>query len=67
MGQYDLVEDVLEALRAEFFFTGVRMQPGKPVVFGRPANAVEDQPMPDRSWLNFFFGLSGNPEVSQRR
>ena len=35
MGEYDLVEEVLEALGAEFFFTGVRMQPGKPVVFGR--------------------------------
>src|SRR5271163_2670057 len=35
MGEYDLVEEVLRTLGAEFFFTGVRMQPGKPVVFGR--------------------------------
>jgi molybdopterin molybdotransferase len=35
MGEYDLVEEVLETLGAEFFFTGVKMQPGKPVVFGR--------------------------------
>ena len=34
MGQYDLVEEVLLAAGAEFHFTGVRMQPGKPVVFG---------------------------------
>jgi len=34
-GKYDLVEDVLAEFGAEFFFTGVRMQPGKPVVFGR--------------------------------
>ena len=34
-GKYDLVEDVLAEFGAEFFFTGVKMQPGKPVVFGR--------------------------------
>jgi molybdopterin molybdotransferase len=34
-GKYDLVEDVLAEFGAEFFFTGVQMQPGKPVVFGR--------------------------------
>jgi len=34
-GKYDLVEEVLAEFGAEFFFTGVRMQPGKPVVFGR--------------------------------
>jgi molybdopterin molybdotransferase len=36
-GKYDLVEEVLAEFGAEFFFTGVRMQPGKPVVFGRVA------------------------------
>lgn len=35
MGKYDLVEQVLADLGAEFFFTGARIQPGKPVVFGR--------------------------------
>ena len=35
MGEYDLVEEVLAEAGAEFFFTGVKMQPGKPVVFGR--------------------------------
>jgi molybdopterin molybdotransferase len=34
-GKYDLVEEVLAEFGAEFFFIGVRMQPGKPVVFGR--------------------------------
>ena len=53
MGKYDLVEEVLGALGAEFFFTGVRMQPGKPVVFGRLPGAV------------FFFGLPGNPISTQ--
>ena len=35
MGKYDLVESVLADLQAEFFFTGARIQPGKPIVFGR--------------------------------
>jgi len=34
MGKYDLVEQVLAEMKAEFYFTGVRMQPGKPAVFG---------------------------------
>lgn len=34
MGKYDLVEQVLAKLKAEFYFTGARIQPGKPVVFG---------------------------------
>lgn len=52
MGKYDLVEEVLASLGAEFFFTGVAMQPGKPVVFGRIA--VDGKTTP-------FFGLPGNP------
>jgi len=54
MGKYDLVEEVLAAMGAEFFFTGVKMQPGKPVVFGR-LPAVGEQPE------RYFFGLPGNP------
>lgn len=58
MGKYDLVEEVLQGMGAEFFFTGVRMQPGKPVVFGRlPAEGE----FPSR----FFFGLPGNPISTQ--
>ncbi|MDE1176123.1 MAG: molybdopterin molybdotransferase MoeA [Edaphobacter sp.] len=58
MGEYDLVEDVLLEMGAEFFFTGVRMQPGKPVVFGR---------LPERDGMAeiFFFGLPGNPVSTQ--
>jgi molybdopterin molybdotransferase len=48
MGKFDCVEQALGDLGAEFFFTGVRMQPGKPLVFGK-------LPGP------FFFGLPGNP------
>ena len=58
MGKYDFVEEVLLSLGAEFFFTGVRMQPGKPVVFGR---LPESGDFPAR----FFFGLPGNPVSTQ--
>jgi molybdopterin molybdotransferase len=47
-GKYDLVEQVLADLGAEFFFTRVLIQPGQPLVFGRVQN-------------RFFFGLPGNP------
>lgn len=55
MGRYDLVEQVLEELNAEFLFTGAKIQPGRPVVFGRCASARPD------STATFFFGLPGNP------
>ncbi|HEY2115534.1 MAG TPA: gephyrin-like molybdotransferase Glp [Candidatus Angelobacter sp.] len=48
MGKFDLVENALKNLGAQFFFTGALIQPGKPVVFG------EVGPVP-------FFGLPGNP------
>ena len=47
-GKYDFVEPVLEELGAEFFFEGVLIQPGKPLVFGKVGE-------------KFFFGLPGNP------
>ncbi len=34
MGKFDLVEQALKSLGAQFFFTGAMIQPGKPVVFG---------------------------------
>lgn len=52
MGKYDLVEDVLLSLGAEFFFTGALIQPGKPVVFGK---------LPFAGREVYFFGLPGNP------
>ena len=48
MGKFDFVEDALLKLGAEFFFTGARIQPGKPVVFGK---------LPGQ----YFLGLPGNP------
>lgn len=62
MGEYDLVEEVLAEFGAEFFFTGVKMQPGKPVVFGRlPARTSGSGAGPEC----YFFGLPGNPVSTQ--
>lgn len=47
-GKYDIVEQVLADLGAEFFFDGTLIQPGRPTVFGKVAG-------------RFFFGLPGNP------
>jgi molybdopterin molybdotransferase len=47
-GKYDLVEQVLAELGAEFHFRSVAIRPGKPLVFGRAKG-------------RFFFGLPGNP------
>lgn len=48
MGKYDFAEQVLTELGAEFYFQGVAIRPGKPLVFGRAGE-------------KFFFGLPGNP------
>jgi molybdopterin molybdotransferase len=48
MGKYDLVEQVLADLGAEFYFTGVSIRPGRPAVFGTCRNKL-------------VFGLPGNP------
>jgi len=65
MGRYDLVERVLADLKAEFFFTGAKIQPGRPVVFGRVSSRGSDRlarsadsPQPP---YKYFFGLPGNP------
>lgn len=54
MGRYDLVEQVLSAMHAEFFFTGAKIQPGRPVVFGKCSGREETD-------SRYFFGLPGNP------
>jgi molybdopterin molybdotransferase len=52
-GRFDLVEPALARRGAIFHFTGVRIQPGKPLVFGEVLRATEPS-IP-------FFGLPGNP------
>jgi molybdopterin molybdotransferase len=60
-GKFDLVEPALERAGARFHFTGVRIQPGKPLVFGemqgRRKGAEKTRALP-------FFGLPGNPVSS---
>lgn len=51
-GRFDFVEQVLLSMGAEFFFTGVLIQPGRPVVFGR---------IPHLDGHRYLFGLPGNP------
>jgi molybdopterin molybdotransferase len=48
MGKYDLVEQVLSDLGAEFHFTGVAIRPGRPAVFATCRGKL-------------VFGLPGNP------
>ena len=57
MGRYDLVEQVLSGLEAEFFFTGAKIQPGRPVVFGKCDAGAPAH----RNAGTYFFGLPGNP------
>lgn len=54
-GEYDLVEDVIRDFSAESLFTGVQIQPGKPLLFGRARLHG-----PSSRWT-YFFGLPGNP------
>src|SRR5271155_2710429 len=64
MGRYDLVEQVLAQLNAEFFFTGAKIQPGRPVVFGRIGScgsARVGRSEPSSQPYTYFFGLPGNP------
>jgi molybdopterin molybdotransferase len=65
MGKYDLVEQALAEAGAEFLFTGARIQPGRPVVFGRlPRTGESTRRKAGESgglgWT-YFFGLPGNP------
>ena len=56
-GRFDLVEAALARRNASFHFTGVAIQPGKPVVFGEiPSGDADGGEGPLK-----FFGLPGNP------
>ena len=63
-GRFDLVEPALARAGARFHFTGVRIQPGKPLVFGdlpkrnaKMGNSIRRTSLP-------IFGLPGNPVSS---
>ena len=53
-GKFDLVEPALSRLGAQFHFTGVRIQPGKPLVFA-------EIPHGGKKAATQVFGLPGNP------
>jgi molybdopterin molybdotransferase len=67
-GKFDLVEPALARFGARFHFTGVRIQPGKPLVFGElPRHRADPRPSGDaggEARLQPFFGLPGNPVSS---
>ncbi|MGD0939773.1 MAG: gephyrin-like molybdotransferase Glp [Terracidiphilus sp.] len=60
-GKFDLVEPALARMKARFHFTGVRMQPGKPTVFGELSRKGK---IDSRPKTLPFFGLPGNPVAS---
>lgn len=64
IGKYDLVEQALAEMKAEFYFTGARIQPGKPIVFGLcpcGAGALARVPAASAPHGKYFLGLPGNP------
>jgi molybdopterin molybdotransferase len=76
-GKFDLVEPALARAGAQFHFTGVRIQPGKPLVFGempRHRNAAGNALGPAAASAAWrppiavhslpLFGLPGNPVSS---
>ncbi len=61
-GKFDLVEPALARMGAQFHFTGVRIQPGKPLVFGELPR--KGDPQTGAGPTTPFFGLPGNPVSS---
>jgi molybdopterin molybdotransferase len=60
-GKFDLVEPALARMGAHFHFTGVRIQPGKPLVFGEMPRSRHVQ---GEARTLPLFGLPGNPVSS---
>ncbi|MGB6723821.1 MAG: molybdopterin molybdotransferase MoeA, partial [Terracidiphilus sp.] len=63
-GKFDLVEPALARRGARFHFTGVRIQPGKPLVFGDLPRGSAMELNQDQGLARCFFGLPGNPVSS---
>lgn len=62
-GKFDLVEPALARAGARFHFTGVRIQPGKPLVFAERPVGRAKLAKPLRR-MQCCFGLPGNPVSS---
>ena len=60
-GKFDLVEPALARAGARFHFTGVRIQPGKPLVF---AELPRGENASGQAGVMPVFGLPGNPVSS---
>jgi len=63
-GKFDLVEPALIRAGARFHFTGVRIQPGKPLVFGEMPHCPTDLLQDKNGTKCCIFGLPGNPVSS---
>jgi molybdopterin molybdotransferase len=64
-GKFDLVEPALARAGARFQFTGVRIQPGKPLVYGElPSGRHASSQSRGEERTLPFFGLPGNPVSS---
>jgi len=61
MGKYDLVEQVLTELKAEFYFTGAKIQPGRPIVFGSCGRSCGAGLTAPGSGANLNTGRGENP------
>jgi molybdopterin molybdotransferase len=62
MGCYDLVEQALAEMHAEFFFTGAKIQPGRPVVFGQCGAGTPARERPAHCFL-----FTGSTKPRKRR
>ena len=60
-GKFDLVEPALARIGARTHFKGVRIQPGKPLVFGEVVQDVATRTGRTTQKRLPFFGLPGNP------
>jgi molybdopterin molybdotransferase len=63
-GKFDLVEPALARAGARFHFTGVRIQPGKPLVFGELSRRSTGPNQNKNGTKCTIFGLPGNPVSS---
>ena len=65
-GKFDLVEPALARAGARFHFTGVRIQPGKPLVFAELPSTRRGDSVQNQNGLKgcCCFGLPGNPVSS---